>query len=114
MPGISGSVNACHSVTWTVWVGPPMRTFAHEIGHNLGAGHFGKSGAEPAAQGWRYVGTDGKNYRTQLSYQEKANETRIPYYSNPAKSYQGKPTGTASANNSATISKLAKEASGYK
>jgi hypothetical protein len=106
----SGNKNACWTVTKVAVVGTPYRTFAHEIGHNLGAGHSNSSGAEDAAKGWRFTGSDGKKYRTIMAYSPG---TRIPYYSNPAKSYKDKPTGTSSANNAATIGKIAAKAAGY-
>tara|TARA_B100001971_G_scaffold213693_1_gene247832 strand:+ start:694 stop:2283 length:1590 start_codon:yes stop_codon:yes gene_type:complete len=113
--GPSGNKNACWSVTKVATVGVPHRTFAHEIGHNLGAGHAkdrgSSGGAESTAYGWRFTGSDGKRYRTLLSYSPGI---RIPYYSNPAKSYKDKPTGTAAANNAATITKIAAKAAGYK
>ena len=116
--GVGGNSGACWSVTKVDAVGAPARSFAHEIGHNLGAGHAkdqgGGGGAESTAYGWRFDGTDGKPYRTLLSYGKKAGEDRIPYYSNPAKTYKGTATGTASANNVSTINKLAKKVSAYK
>ncbi len=110
MGSTSGNKNACWSIIKASAVGAPARSFAHEIGHNLGCGHSDSAGAEPAAKGWRYDGDDGKQYRTLMAYQPGV---RIPYYSNPDKSYQGKPTGTASANNAATIKKTAPKVSGY-
>ena len=112
--GTSGNKDAYLSVIKVDAVGAPTRTFAHEIGHNLGAGHATGGGAETAAKGWRFTGSDGKKYRTLLSYQNEAGEARIPYYSNPSVNYQGKATGTASANNAATIAKIAAKASGYR
>ena len=110
MGSLSGNKNACWSVVKAEAVGAPARSFAHEIGHNLGGGHSDSSGAESAAKGWRFDGTDGKKYRTLMAYQPG---TRIPYYSKPAKSYKDKPTGTSSANNAATIGKIAAKAAGY-
>jgi hypothetical protein len=110
---LSNNPNACWSVCRAAAVGAPARSFAHEIGHNLGAGHdaaAGGSAAEPAAKGWKFDGSDGKQYRTQMGYPPGI---RIPYYSNPNKSYQGKPTGTASANNAATITKVSLKVEGY-
>jgi len=111
--GTSGNKNACWSVIKVDAVGAPARSFSHEIGHNLGAGHADSSGAESAAKGWRFTGTDGKKYRTLLSYQNEAGEARIPNYSNPSVNFQGMATGTGTANNSATISKIIIKATGY-
>jgi hypothetical protein len=110
MGSLSGNKNACWSVIKVGAVGAPNRSFAHEIGHNLGAGHSDSAGAESSAKGLRFTGSDGKDYRTQMAY---APGTRIPWYSNPSKSYQGKPTGTASANNAATITKVSSKVAGY-
>jgi uncharacterized protein (DUF2141 family) len=64
--------------------------FAHEIGHNLGAGHD-PSDTTPRAIPYAY----GKSF-TIGSYtigDIMSNGDRIPYYSNPNVSYQGVPTG---------------------
>ena len=118
LTSVGGSPNACWSISKVTAVGAPNRTFAHEIGHNMGASHAqdqgGSAGAEPAAFGWRFTGSDGKSYRTLLSYQKNPGEDRIPYYSNPAVKYQGTATGTATANNAGTLTKTAPKVAGYK
>jgi hypothetical protein len=112
--GTGGNSYACWSVTQAAAVGAPARSFAHEIGHNFGAGHDvaqGGPNAEPAARGYRFIGTDGNQYNTLLAY---GSGTRIPYYSTPNETYAGKAIGTASANSAATIEKIAAAASAYR
>ncbi len=104
----NGNEGAAFSVIKVNAVGAPVRSFAHEIGHNLGCGHAadqgsGSGGAFSYSHGWRFVGSDSKNYRTLLSYQKTAGEARIPYFSAPAINYQSTPTGTANADNGKTI-----------
>jgi hypothetical protein len=77
-------------------------TFAHEVGHNLGAMHAateGGSGAYAYSYGWRFF-ANGNQYRTVMAY---APGLRIPYLSNPDVTYLGVPTGTATANNALTL-----------
>jgi hypothetical protein len=114
--GLGGNSAACWSVTRAAAVGAPVRSFAHEIGHNFGAGHDAAQGgpnAVPTARGLRFTGNDGKQYCTLLAYQQGSGQ-RIPYYSNPSVVYAGKPTGTASANNAATIQTITAAAAAYK
>jgi len=114
--GLGGNSAACWSVTRAAAVGAPARSFAHEIGHNFGAGHDAAQGgpnAVPTARGLRFTGNDGKQYCTLLGYHQGSDQ-RIPYYSNPSVVYAGKPTGTASANNAATIQTITAAAAAYK
>lgn len=86
-------------------------TFAHEVGHNLGAEHDAGAaespeGSAPYARG--YVDLAART-RTVMAYNTAcANAgfdcTRIGYFSNPAVSYNGRPTGTDLANNARAIS----------
>ncbi len=68
--------------------------FAHEIGHNQGCAHDRQnvdcSGSHSYSYGWRFFGNDGTQYRTVMSY---APGSRIPYFSNPNRNFQGQPTG---------------------
>ncbi|MEM1166887.1 MAG: reprolysin-like metallopeptidase [Planctomycetota bacterium] len=87
-------------------------TFPHELGHNLGSLHdFPNSGLSEAAAegrfefGRSFVGNDLQTYRTVMSVGQGL---RVPYFSNPAVTYLGAPTGVAgtgpgSANNAAAI-----------
>ena len=86
-------------------------TFAHEVGHNLGAEHDAGAaetpeGSAPYARG--YVDLTART-RTIMAYNTACasagfNCTRIGYFSNPAVSYNGRPTGTDLANNARAIS----------
>lgn len=68
-------------------------SFAHELGHNFGCQHdrqSGGTGVFPYSFGYRNpAGT----WRTVMAYPPG---TRIPFFSNPAVSYQGEPTGVVS------------------
>jgi hypothetical protein len=76
-------------------------SFAHEVGHNLGAGHDTCCGVFSYAMGHRFTAA-GQTYRTVMAYSPGL---RIPWFSNPDVSYLGVPVGTASANNTLTISR---------
>ncbi|MDQ3001517.1 MAG: zinc-dependent metalloprotease [Fibrobacterota bacterium] len=69
-------------------------TLAHEIGHNLGCAHdrqnSGSQAAYPYSYGYRFTGTDGRQYRDIMAYYPG---TPIPYFSNPNILYQGVPIG---------------------
>lgn len=91
--------------------------FAHEIGHNLGAGH---DTSDPSARSIPYA--YGKtlmlgNYAVGDIMNETAAE-RIPYYSNPNVSFQGVPTGNPDdsahpADNARAMNELAPLVAGY-
>ena len=69
-------------------------TLAHEIGHNQGCEHDrANASGNPSynyAYGERFVGNDGRWYRTVMGYLPGQ---RIQNFSNPAVFYQGQPTG---------------------
>jgi len=71
-------------------------TMAHELGHNLGAGHERDNPTSPApgiypySYGYRFQGTDGITYHDIMSYDPGLG---IPYYANPAITYAGVPEG---------------------
>lgn len=85
-------------------------TFAHEVGHNLGAEHDtgaaeSPQGVAPYARG--YVDLAART-RTVMAYNTACvnagfNCTRIGHFSNPAVSYNGRTTGTDMANNARAI-----------
>ena len=90
----------------------PSDTFAHEIGHNLGANHnretFSNNGDNKKDQfsyafGYLIEGVQ----RTIMSYTSAAgNETGIPHYSNPSISYDSRLTGIpTSSTNSAFVAR---------
>lgn len=77
-------------------------TFSHEIGHLFGAQHEKEASNNPYYDyGYGHY-SPSKTWRTVLSYGCPITATgcpRIEYYSNPNISYNGVPTGTATANN---------------
>ena len=88
-------------VTWDCAAG--NLSHPHEIGHNQGCGHDianGSCGYSNYAYGWRFNGNDGNQYRTVMAYAPGA---RIPYFSNPGRTYLGTATGTATADNERVI-----------
>jgi hypothetical protein len=88
-------------VTWDCAAG--NLSHPHEIGHNQGCGHDianGGCGYSNYAYGWRFNGSDGNQYRTVMAYSPG---TRIPYFSNPDRTYLGTATGTALADNERVI-----------
>ena len=115
----NGNKGAAFSVCKVKAIGSPIRSFTHEIGHNLGCAHAKDQGSSAGkgafgySHGWRLEGTDKKKYRTLLSYQKSAGEARIPYYSNPSVSYKGAATGTSAADNGKTIKAVIKKAIKY-
>ena len=71
-------------------------TLAHELGHNLGAGHERNNPTAPAdgyfpySYGYRFQGADGVTYHDIMSYSPGLG---IPLYANPAVTYAGSPEG---------------------
>lgn len=66
--------------------------FAHEIGHNLGAGHD-RSDPTPRAIPYAYGKTFYLGHYFVGDIMNDAGADRIPYYSNPNVSFEGVPTG---------------------
>jgi hypothetical protein len=66
--------------------------FAHEVGHNLGAGHD-RSDFSPRAIPYAYGKTFYEGNYFVGDIMNDAGADRIPYYSNPNVSFQGIPTG---------------------
>ena len=84
-------------------------TFAHELGHNMGA-HHRKDQVSPGpglysySAGWRWLGTNGTRYCSVMSYSEDWNGQPVYpvlHFSDPAISHQGQPTGHAADGNNA-------------
>jgi hypothetical protein len=80
-------------------------SFAHELGHNLGARHdwFVDSGVTPNSYSHGYVDAAAR-WRTIMAYDNDCtsrgfNCTRLPYWSNPGVMYGGRPTGILSGTN---------------
>jgi fibronectin type 3 domain-containing protein len=94
-------------------------TFAHEIGHNYGCQHdrenaASRPGAKPYAFGWRFEGDSGNTWRTIMAY---APGDRIPHFSNPDITFDGKPTGVggteSGADNARRVGEGALVSSGF-
>lgn len=69
-------------------------SFAHEIGHNLGAHHDPAAGTNtlyPYGHGYR---EPSNNWRTIMAYNCSGGCPRLNYWSNPAVNYGGVPMGT--------------------
>ncbi len=87
-------------------------SYAHELGHNMGAEHDAANadgqGAYAYSYGFHFTGTDNAHYRTIMAYASGApGETRVGYFSNPDVEFQGTATGTSNANNALTFNNTA-------
>lgn len=81
-------------------------TLAHEFGHNMGQAHNPEDstsiGAHPYAYGYREASSSG--FYTVMAYRLKdSSQFAIRYFSNPNVAYQGRPTGTSSADNARSL-----------
>jgi hypothetical protein len=77
-------------------LGPGSFVMAHEMGHNMGAGHERDNTVDPTpdvpfpyAYGYHYTGNNGAEYGDIMSYQGLT----LPYFSTPTISDQGQPVG---------------------
>ena len=74
-------------------------SYVHEHGHNLGMQHNPENGAPPsqAARDWAFGHYVDGSFRTVMSYSNPCAQgcPRVPYFSNPAISHLGSPTGIA-------------------
>jgi hypothetical protein len=92
---VGGNPNFAFSIIKYNAIGPGQFTIAHEMGHNMGAGHERDNPTEPAvgpfpySYGYHFTGNDGVEYGDVMSYQGH----ELPYFANPALSYQGQPLG---------------------
>ena len=116
MPSEKGNKAACFTVVHEKYA-TSYSSFAHEIGHNLGSNHCwdqsGK-GVFKYSHGHRWKGSDGKGYRSIMSY-GKDGDSRTTYFSNPQVKYKDKATGDASkADNAKGFGKTAPAAAKYK
>lgn len=93
------------------------RTFAHEVGHNLGAHHdpanADGSGPKPFNRGYVSATLD---WRTMMSYSSACSGcVRLPYFSNPKLTHNGQPMGTANVSNNAhVLNFMSKGIAGYR
>ena len=78
-------------------------SFAHEIGHNLGANHDpANASGSPYAYGHGYQ-RPANGWRTIMAYDCTNGCTRINFWSNPNKTYNGVAMGTAAQSNNARV-----------
>ena len=85
-------------------------TLVHELGHNMGAGHYKYQTTQPGTTnwanwpentwsgGWKWLSTDNFYYNDVMSYgpyQDGTNSDRIPYFSDPQLTYAGGQAGDA-------------------
>lgn len=78
-------------------------TFAHEIGHNFGAHHnpeIATNNAYPYGHGYRHPGSA---FRTIMAYNCSPGCTRVNYWSNRSRTYNGAPMGTAATHDNARV-----------
>jgi hypothetical protein len=95
------------------------RTLAHEVGHNLGAQHdvhnTESGGITPYAYG--YQDPNGQ-FATIMAYSTNGDCQRacprIPYFANPALSFNGKPLGNAQSNIAQVFNETAPFVAGYR
>lgn len=93
-------------------------SFAHELGHNMGAHHDkvtagSAQGAYPYSYGYWILNpvSSHYDYRTVMAYDVPSSygysSFRINYWSNPSISYNGLPVGSSEANNALTLNNTA-------
>lgn len=83
-----------------------QETLAHELGHNMGQAHNAEdstsTGAHSYSYGYREASSTG--FYTVMAYrQPNSSQTAIPYFANPRVTYDGRVTGTASADNALSL-----------
>lgn len=81
----------------------PNYSFAHELGHNMGASHdrahsSGTIGMYDYSYGYQ---DPGNKFRTVMAYDCAAGCPRVPYFSDPNVSFDGSVTGVAGSENNA-------------
>ncbi|MEA3276095.1 MAG: M12 family metallo-peptidase [Pseudomonadota bacterium] len=89
-------------------------SFGHELSHNMGSAHDrANAGAAlyPYSYGWRFLGSDGLEYRTVMAY---APGTRVDRFSNPNVAYQDTATGTVDDDNARSINDAALTVSNFR
>jgi hypothetical protein len=92
-------------------------TLAHELGHNLGAGHDADHAKDEYltaryAHGYRFRGNDGEMYQDVMAY---GSGTPLPFFSTPLFKFAGKPIGDAStSDNARVIQQIAPDVARYR
>ena len=102
-------------------------TAIHEFGHNLGCGHSSIQNVQagpgifPYSAGGRWVSVPSGNFCSIMSYEsgtyyaDNVTHTRVPYFSNPSKLYQGTATGdSVTADNARSIRTTKSVVAGYR
>lgn len=84
-------------------------SFAHEIGHNMGQAHNAEnstsSGVHSYSYGYRETFSTG--FYTIMAYAlTGANQTGIRYFANPNVTFNGRPTGSANADNVRSMNQI--------
>ncbi|KAI2508884.1 Metallo-peptidase family M12B Reprolysin-like [Fragilaria crotonensis] len=78
-------------------------SFAHEIGHNMGCNHdLANAGGDSGGSNYGYRDPSAQ-FRSILAYDCSPSCPRIQYFSSPNLNYNGKPLGSARADNAALI-----------
>ena len=115
-PSLSFEDSAFNVCVWDQ-IGAPVFTLAHEIGHNMGCLHNREDALNVSqssdydygafAYGKRWF-LNGEGYRTVMAYDNssKSYQNSIPYFSNPAISYLGVPTGNPETENNVMALKI--------
>ncbi|MCC6368193.1 MAG: S-layer homology domain-containing protein [Bryobacterales bacterium] len=94
----SGFAPWAFSVAEQYWAAGPGYTFAHEMGHNMGADHdrANSSGGGLDSYSYGYQHTTPTTFRTIMAYScSSVYCPHVNYWSNPNVSYSGSPTGIA-------------------
>ena len=92
-----------YSVTGRVCISPNY-TFAHELGHNMGSNHAPQDPTGCGAYNYSFGHKDQpQGFRTVMAYSPG---TRVLNFSNPSVHVLGRPTGTASRNNAASLNNV--------